>query len=73
MTTEIPAGGESGEPDGALTPDAIITPDDRLFPYDKGQPPASEAVKRRPRRLRGGGRRSAAQYTQREQERGPRR
>jgi hypothetical protein len=70
---ELRATGDPAEPDDVLTPDAVITPDDRLFPYDKGQPPATEAVKRRPRRLRGGGRRGAAQYTQREQERDRRR
>ena len=73
MAKEIPAAGDSAESDDVLTPDAVITPEDRLFPYDEGQPPATEAVKRRPWRLRGGGRRAAAQYTQREQERGPRR
>jgi hypothetical protein len=73
MAKEISAAGEPGEPDEVLTPDAVITPEDRLFPYDKGQPPATEAVKRRPRWLRGGGRRGTTQYTQREQERGPRR
>jgi hypothetical protein len=73
MAKEISAAGDSGEADDVLMPDAVITPEDRLFPYDKGQPPATEAVKRRPRWLRGGGLRGPAQYTQREQERGPRR
>ena len=64
------------EPEGsddALTPDAIVTSGEQLFPYDKGQAPAAEAVKRRRRWLPGGRRRGTGPSTQREQERGPRR
>jgi hypothetical protein len=51
-----------------LEPDAVISSEERLFPYDKGQPPASEAVKRRRWRPRGGGRRRPAQSAERHNE-----
>ncbi|MEV4265693.1 hypothetical protein [Kribbella sp. NPDC049584] len=63
---------EATEP---LEPDRIFTAEELLKQRDPrdGVADANGAVKRRPRWLRGGGRRGPAQYTQREQERGPRR
>jgi hypothetical protein len=56
------------DPEGPLEPDAVIPKEDRLFEYDKGQPPASEAVKRRSWLRRGGGRRRTPQSAERHNE-----